>query len=99
VKAYQVYDKQTTADVERFYDTYAKQNLLERVPLVLAGAVSAVIEQQTDPQLIAQMKAVDFRAVIDNGVVSRLIKEGFFRELFGAGIRSEEDRKMKLAFR
>jgi ABC-type nitrate/sulfonate/bicarbonate transport system substrate-binding protein len=98
VKAYQVYDKQATADVERFYDTYARQNLLERVPFVLAGAVSAVIEQQTDAQLIAQMKAVDFRAVIDNGVVSRLVKEGFFQQLFGAGIRSEEERKMKLAF-
>jgi ABC-type nitrate/sulfonate/bicarbonate transport system substrate-binding protein len=99
VKAYQVYDKQTTADVERFYDTYARENLLERVPFVLAGAVSAVIDQQTDPQLIAQMKAVDFRTVIDNGIVSRLVKEGFFQQLYGPEIRSEVERKTKLAFR
>jgi ABC-type nitrate/sulfonate/bicarbonate transport system substrate-binding protein len=99
VKAYQAYDKQTTTDVERFYDGYARANLLERVPYVLAGAVTAVMEQQTDPQLIAQMKKVDFRTVIDNGVVSRLVKEGFFQQLFGPGIRSEEDRKAKLAFR
>src|SRR6185295_2156586 len=39
VKAYQVYDKQTTADVERFYDGYAKANVLERVPYVMAGAL------------------------------------------------------------
>jgi len=99
VKTYQVYDKQTTADVERFYDTYAKQNLLERVPFVLAGAVSAVIEQQTDPQLLSQMRTVDFRTVIDNGVVDRLVREGFFQQLFGPGIRSEEALKAKLAFR
>jgi ABC-type nitrate/sulfonate/bicarbonate transport system substrate-binding protein len=98
VKAYQAYDKQSTADVERFYDGYARANLLERVPFVLAGAVSAVIEQQTDPQLIAQMKAVDYRSVIDNGTVRRLVKEGFFQQLFGSGIRSEEERKSKLAF-
>ena len=99
VKAYQVYDKQTTADVERFYDGYARANLLERVPVVLAGAVSAVIEQQTDQQLIAQMKGFDFRTVVDNSTVSRLISEGFFQKLFGAGIKREEDRKLKLAFR
>src|SRR5687767_11281510 len=71
VKAYQVYGKQATADVGRFYDTYARENLLERVPFVLAGAVSAVIEQQTDAQLAAQMKSVNFRTVIDNGIVRR----------------------------
>ncbi len=98
VKAYQVYDKQTSADVERFYDGYAKANVLERVPYVLAGAVQAVVDQQTDPNLLAQMKGFDFRSVIDNSVVSRLVREGFFRKLFGAGIKAEEDRKAKLAF-
>jgi hypothetical protein len=32
-------------------------------------------------------------------VVARLVKEGFFKKLFGAGIKAEEDRKAKLAFR
>jgi len=99
VKAYQVYDKQATSDVERFYDGYAKANVLERVPYVLTGAVQAVIDQQTDQRLLTQMKAFDFRTVIDNSVVSRLVKEGFFQKLFGPGIKVEEDRKAKLAFR
>jgi ABC-type nitrate/sulfonate/bicarbonate transport system substrate-binding protein len=99
VKAYQVYDKQTAADVERFYDGYARANLLERVPIVVSGAVSAVIEQQTDPQLIAQMKGFDFRTIVDNSTVTRLITEGFFQKLFGPAIKSEEDRKLKLAFK
>ena len=49
VKAYQAYDKQTDADVERLYDGYAKANVLERVPYVLRRALQAVIDQQVTP--------------------------------------------------
>ena len=96
VKAYQAYDKQATADVERLYDGYAKANVLERVPYVLAPALQAVIDQQSDAKLLAQMKAFDFHTVIDNSVVARLVKEGFFEKLFGPGVKAEEDRKAKL---
>jgi ABC-type nitrate/sulfonate/bicarbonate transport system substrate-binding protein len=99
VKAYQTYDKQTTADVERLYDGYSKANVLERVPYVLAPALQAVIDQQSDAKLLTQMKSFDFRTVIDNSVVARLVTEGFFQKLFGPGIKAEEDRKSKLAFR
>jgi len=99
VKAYQAYDKQTTADVERLYDGYSKANVLERVPYVLAPALQAVIDQQSDAKLVAQMKSFDFRTVVDNSVVARLVKEGFFQKLFGPGIKAEEDRKGRLAFR
>jgi ABC-type nitrate/sulfonate/bicarbonate transport system substrate-binding protein len=98
VKAYQAYDKQTTVDVERFYDGYAKANLLERVPYLMTGAVKAVIEQQSDQKLLAQMKDFDFRSLVDNSVVSRLVREGFFQKLFGPGIKAEEDRKARLAY-
>ena len=99
VKAYQAYDKQATADVERLYDGYAKANVLERVPYVLSPALQAVIDQQSDAKLLAQMKSFDFRAVIDNSIVARLVQEGFFQKLFGPGIKAEEDRKSKIAFR
>ena len=99
VKAYMAYDPQSQADVERFYDIYAKANLFERVPYVLKGAVESVIEQQTDPQMIAMMKAYDYRKVVDNGIIDRLVKEGFFEKLFGPGIKAEEERKAKLAMR
>jgi ABC-type nitrate/sulfonate/bicarbonate transport system substrate-binding protein len=99
VKAYLVYDKQATADVERFYEGYRQANLLERVPYVLTSAVNAVIEQQSNPQLAAQLKAGDYRTLIDNRTVDRLVKEGFFQKLFGPSIRAEEERKAKLAFR
>jgi ABC-type nitrate/sulfonate/bicarbonate transport system substrate-binding protein len=99
VKAYQAYDKQPTADVERFYDGYRRANLLERVPYVLTSAVNAVIEQQGNPQVAAVLKGGNYRTLIDNSIVDRLVKEGFFQKLFGLSIKAEEERKAKLAFR
>jgi ABC-type nitrate/sulfonate/bicarbonate transport system substrate-binding protein len=99
VKSYILYDKQTPADVGRFYDIYAKADLFERVPYVLAGAVKSVIDQQTDAPLIALMKGFDFHRMVDNSTVDRLVKEGYFEKLFGPGIKAEEDRKAKLAFK
>jgi ABC-type nitrate/sulfonate/bicarbonate transport system substrate-binding protein len=99
VKAYQVYDPQSREDVERFYDIYKKGNLFERVPYVMAAAFKSVIEQQSDPQMVALMKGVDYRKVVDNGTVERLVKEGYFEKLFGPEVKAEEDRKAKLAVR
>ena len=99
VKAYQVYDPQSREDVERFYDIYKKGNLFERVPYVMEPAFKAVIEQQSDPQLVALMKGVDYRKAVDNATVERLVKEGYFEKLFGAGVKAEQERKAKVAFK
>jgi ABC-type nitrate/sulfonate/bicarbonate transport system substrate-binding protein len=99
VKAFLVYDdKQDPMDIARVYDLYAKGNAYERIPFVLAGAIKSVVDQ-ADSQTATAMKAFDFKSVVDNSTVDRLIKEGFFEKLFGAGIKSEEDRKSKLALR
>jgi len=96
VKAYEAFDKQPEADVRRIYDRYKQGNLFERVPYVLAGAVKSVIAQQSDERIAAEMKSFDFRTVIDNSTVERLVREGFFEMLFGPGIKAEEARKEKL---
>ncbi len=99
VKAFLAYDKNAVqAEVERVYDLYAKPNAFERVPYVLAPAVKSVIEQQSDPDIAAQMKAYDFHKVIDNSIVDTLVKQGFFEMLFGPSIKAEEQRKAKLKF-
>ena len=51
-----------------------------------------------DP-LMTLMKEFDFHKVVDNSVVARLVKEGFFEKLFGPGIKAEQDRKARLAFK
>jgi ABC-type nitrate/sulfonate/bicarbonate transport system substrate-binding protein len=100
VKAYLKYNPMDDpADVARVYDLYTKVQTYERVPYVLAAAVDYMIAHPVDEQLGAQLRAFDFRKVIDNGMVDRLVKEGFFEQLFGPGIKAEEQSKAKLAFR
>jgi ABC-type nitrate/sulfonate/bicarbonate transport system substrate-binding protein len=99
VKAYLAYDeKQDPADIERIYDWNTQRNLMERIPYVLASAITA-IKDQADSQTATQIRDFDVKSVIDNSVVDRLVKEGYFEQLFGAGIKEEIDRKSKLAFR
>ena len=99
LKAYLAWDKQDPADLERTYDHYSKVGTYERVPYLPAAAVKYILEHVADPQIAAQMRAYDFHKVIDNGLVDRLVKEGFFESLFGPGIKAEEDRKSRIAFR
>lgn len=99
VKAYIAFDKQPEADIEKIYDRYKQGNLFERIPYVQAAAVKAVVNQQTDEQIAAPMRKFDFHKVIDNSVVDRLVKEGFFEQVFGAGVKPEEEKKSKAAFR
>jgi len=99
LKAYQTWDKQDPADLERTYDHYSKVSTYERVPYIPAAAVKYILDHVADPQISAQMRVYDFHKVIDNSLVDRLVKEGFFESLFGPEIKAEEDRKSKLAFR
>jgi ABC-type nitrate/sulfonate/bicarbonate transport system substrate-binding protein len=99
VKTYLAYNKEDPADVERVYDRYKAGNVYERVPYILGPAVQYVLDHPADEQSGAQIRKFDFRTVLDNSIVDRLVKEGFFQKLFGPGIRAEEDRKAKIAFR
>src|SRR5215813_9789953 len=98
VKAYLAYDKQDPAAVERIYDMLAKSNQLERVPYVLAAAIKSIMDQ-ANSQKETQLKDFDPHKVIDNTVVDRLAKEGFFEKTFGPAIKSEQEKKSKAAYR
>ncbi len=100
VKTYLKYNPMDDpADVARVYDLYTKANTYERVPYITAPAVQYIIDHPVDAQAGAQLRAFDFRKVIDNAMVDRLVKDGFFEQLFGPGIKAEEESKAKLAFR
>jgi ABC-type nitrate/sulfonate/bicarbonate transport system substrate-binding protein len=98
VKTYIGYDKQPEPDVARIYDSYQKGNIFERIPYVLAPAIKAIVGQQVDPRIAADLKAFDFHRVVDNSTVDRLVKQGFFEKLFGPEVKAEEQRKAKVAF-
>ena len=63
----------------------------------MAPAVKAIVSQQVDPRIAADLKAFDFHKIVDNTIVDRLVKDGFFQKLFGPGIKAEEQSKAKLA--
>ena len=99
LKAYLKYNREDPALLARVYDRYASTNTFERVPYVSAAAVQYMIDHPVDERIAAQMKSFDFHSVIDNAFVDRLVREGFFERVFGPGIKAEEMRKAKEAFR
>ena len=99
LNAYIKYSPEDRTELARVYDRYAKSNTFERVPYVLAPAVQYMIDHAIDAQATAQLKSFDFRTIIDNTLVDRLVREGYFEKLFGQGIKEEQDRKAKQAFR
>jgi ABC-type nitrate/sulfonate/bicarbonate transport system substrate-binding protein len=99
LKAYLKYMPDDPADLERVYDHYSRISTFERVPYLSAAAVQYMIDHPVDEQAATQMKKFDFHAVIDNAVVERLVREGYFEKLFGPAIKDEEARKAKLAYR
>ena len=99
LKFYVKYTPEDLTELSRVYDRYAKTNTFERVPYVIAASVRYMIDHPVDEQSAAHMKSFDFKTIIDNSTVDRLVREGFFEKLFGPGIKEEEDRKAKLAFR
>lgn len=91
VATYRKNDPQSQEDVERMYDEYATHNILDRVPLLSKAAVSAVADRLAVD--IPGAKTMDYAKVVDMSDVRKLIQDGFFEDLFGAGIKSELDRK------
>ncbi len=98
VQAYLAFDRQPEADVSRIYDIYSKGQIFDRIPYVLGPAVKSIVSQQVDPRLAADLKAFDFKRVVDNSTVDRLVKEGFFEQLFGAAVKTAEQQQAKIAF-
>ena len=99
MNAYVKYTPEDLAELGRVYDRYSTVNTFERVPYVLAPAIRYIIDHPADTDTAAQLRSFDFRRVVDNGIVDRLVHEGFFESLFGPGIKAEQERKSKLAFR
>ncbi|HEY1241234.1 MAG TPA: ABC transporter substrate-binding protein [Bryobacteraceae bacterium] len=99
LSAYLKFTPEDPAELARVYDRYARTDTFERVPYVSTAAVQYMIDHPVDAEVAAQLKKFDFHRVIDNSMVDRLVREGFFEKLFGSGIKAEETRKAKAAFR
>jgi ABC-type nitrate/sulfonate/bicarbonate transport system substrate-binding protein len=97
IAAYRKYDQSISeTDAARVYDNVVRVGLLDRIPLIQASAVAAVIDRIGAD--IPAVKTFDFNRLIDNRPVRKLIDEGFFEKLYGPGIKDEQDRRLKAAF-
>jgi hypothetical protein len=65
---------------------------------VMAGAIKSIMDQ-ANSEAATQLKDFDPHKVVDNSIVERLVKEGFFEKTFGPAIKGEQDKKSKAAFR
>jgi ABC-type nitrate/sulfonate/bicarbonate transport system substrate-binding protein len=83
-------------DAGKAYEIFAKSRSFELVPYVLKDSIKAAVERQSQAQ--PQLKQFDFSKVIDNSIVDRLVKEGYFEELFGPSIRELQQKRQAQAF-
>jgi ABC-type nitrate/sulfonate/bicarbonate transport system substrate-binding protein len=83
-------------DASKAYEIFAKSRSFEPVPYVLKDSVKAAVERQSQAQ--PQLKQFDFSKVIDNSIVDRLVKEGYFEEVFGPSIRELQQKRQAQAF-
>ena len=83
-------------DATKAYDIFAKSRSFEAVPYVLKDSLKAAVERQS--QLQPQLKQFDFSKSIDNSIVDRLVKEGYFEETFGPSIRELQRKRQAQAF-
>jgi ABC-type nitrate/sulfonate/bicarbonate transport system substrate-binding protein len=99
IRTYRQYNRGVDEqDAERLYDLYANAGAFERVPYVLADAIKNAIEHQPDPVIAGQMKAFDFRRVVNNNVIETLVQDGFYNRTFGPPIKPIEERAKRASF-
>ena len=99
LSVYSRYSPEAPADVDKVWELYTRSNTFERIPFVPAAAVNYTLAHPPDQQTATQWKTFDMRTLIDNSVVERLVREGFFEKVFGPGIKAEQSSKAALAFR
>jgi ABC-type nitrate/sulfonate/bicarbonate transport system substrate-binding protein len=83
-------------DGNRVYDLFSKTQSFEPIPFVLKDSVKAAIERQAAAQ--PEIRHYDFSKVIDNGIVQRLVKEGFFQQIFGPAVKELQQKRQAQAF-
>ena len=100
LKAYIKYNSGEDADdLAKVWERYTVTNTWEKVPYVTKPAVQYMLDHPVDEKTGAQMRSFDYRTVIDNSLIDRLVKEGFFEKLYGKSIQAEQERKAKIAYR
>lgn len=91
------YAKLDEKDLSRLYDETVGTRTFERIPYVPTAAVNAIIERNKDQT--PELATFDFRKVIDQSPIDRLVDSGFYEKLFGPEIKDEIAKARAASFR
>ena len=93
VATFKAFDQpESEADIGRVYDIYVKRNVLDRVPLISRAAIQATVDRLAEQA--PAVRKLDLGRVVDNGLVLKLARDGWFEQLFGSAVREEQERKI-----
>ncbi len=93
----QKYAKLDEKDMSRLYDETVTSKAFERIPYVPTAAVKDIIDRNKDTT--PELATFDFRKVIDQTPIDRLVDSGFYEQLFGPGVKDEIARARAASFR
>lgn len=91
------YSKVDDRYLSRLYDDTVKAKVLERIPYVSAQSIKAIVERGKEQT--PGMDKFDFRKVIPEGPMDKLVDEGFFEKVYGPSIKAEVAAARAASFR
>jgi ABC-type nitrate/sulfonate/bicarbonate transport system substrate-binding protein len=86
ISAYQKYDNQDRAGLEKTYEIYSRAQSLRKLPYITDSAIRYVKANSEDRSLTKKMTAFDYRNVVENRAIDHLASQGFFEAVFGNDI-------------
>jgi ABC-type nitrate/sulfonate/bicarbonate transport system substrate-binding protein len=90
IDTFRAFDPQSQEkDIARLWDLYARSQAIARVPMLTRAPLQASVARVAVD--VAAIRNVAPQHYVDNGVVTRLIKSGFYEKLFGPTVRAEQD--------
>jgi len=89
IEAFRSFDPQSQEkDVARLWDIYTKAQAIKRVPVLTKAALQPSISRVAID--VPAIKSLSPQQYIDNSVVVRLAKSGYYEKLFGPSVRAEQ---------
>ncbi|MEE2968934.1 MAG: ABC transporter substrate-binding protein [Pseudomonadota bacterium] len=80
--------------LKRVYKEWADGQMLERIPYILKPSLAGVVSRNKNRKRAP--KNINFSTMVNNGIVDKLAREGFFEKVYGPSIRAEiKDRRAK----
>jgi ABC-type nitrate/sulfonate/bicarbonate transport system substrate-binding protein len=80
--------------LKRVYGEWAKGQMLERIPYILKSSLAGVVKRNKNRRRAP--KNIDFSTMVNNSIVDKLAREGFFEKIYGPSIKAEiKDRRAK----